>query len=290
MTTRLTQHARTKLVEVGSALDIDRELAVGNGGEVFATPLDERAENAERECEGSPGGEGQQRWTGQGFGPRQGEDAQFGSVSLSDHYLAGKAATLERYDAQFSKTAAGIWVVAPSNPLGADGPTFHLAVFLPDNADVKPQSFGWAFHKLGDFPKFVGPRHTNFPNHDICAQGVDDGAWKPTDGVRPLLNLYSTWLLRHCYLAETGRWPGRQWGSTALYRRTEFHSDEWCGCGAVLRYRDCHMAADLQLSEDEAKAQHLQITGSPYIARNPPKAVKAFARSNWRTVPLHPFI
>ena len=184
----------------------------------------------------------------------------------------------------------GLWVVAPSNPLGADGPRFTLAVFLPVNPDVTPTNCAWAFSKLGQFPKFIGPRHTNFPNHDICAQGTDDAAWVPSEGVRPLLNLHSTWLLRHCYLAEFGRWPGRQWGATALYRRTEFHPDEWCGCGVTARYRNCHMEADLCLSEENARAEHLRIMGMEYVLRWPPRAVKVFARSAWQKVPLHPFL
>lgn len=280
-------------MQVGEALDIDRELAVGDGGEVFINPLDERAEHAERECKGTARGARPQRRAGQGAGPRQeagqSKAARFGSQSLADHYLEGAAATLERYDAKFYRTEVGIWVVTPSSPLGVGGPSFTLAAFLPSDRNIRPSSFGWAFSKLGPFPKPVGPRHTNFPAHDICAQGSDDAAWLPEDGVRPLLNLYSTWLLRHCFLAETGRWPGRQWGATALYRRTEFHPEEWCGCGASKRYRHCHMEVDLNLSEEEAQSEHLRIMGMKYGPRNPPKAVKTFARSNWQKVPIHPF-
>lgn len=294
MATRLTPQARSKLIEVGDALDIDQQLAVGTGGEVFVNPLEERADDAERKCKGPTGRQGQQRWAGQGSGSRQetgqSEAARFGSRSLSDHYLAGEAASVELYDAKFHRTAAGIWVVAPSNPLGADGPTFNLAVFLPENPEIRPRSFGWAFSKLGPFPKFVGPRHTNFPHHDICAQGADDDAWVPSDGVRPLLNLYSSWLFRHCYLLEVGRWPGRQWGASALYRRTEFHPDEWCGCGESKRYRDCHLKSDTSLSDEDAAAEHVKIMGSEYGPRNPPKAVKAFARSAWKKPPLHPLV
>jgi hypothetical protein len=158
MAMRLTQQARRKLIEVGDALDIDQQLAVGDGGEVFVNPLEERADHAEREREGPAGGQGPQRRPGPGEGPRQeagpGEAARLGGQSLAEHYLAGEADVRERYDAKFYKTSVGLWVVSPSNPLGIGGPQFHLAVFLPDRLDQRVAA--WAASKLGDFPKFVG--------------------------------------------------------------------------------------------------------------------------------------
>lgn len=287
MTTRLTPQTRKKLIEVGEALDIDEQLAVGFGGEVFANSLEERADHAKRECEGPPGREGSQRWAGQGAGPRQEtgprEASRFGSGSLGEHYRLSQDAVIQRYNAEFIAAGAGLWVIAPSSPLGADGPQFHLAVALPYAKAKKPAA--WAFSKLGSFPKLVGPRHTNFPDHSICAYGPNDGAWDPSDGIRPLLNLYSTWLFRHLYLAEKKVWPGRQWGASALYRRTEFHPEEWCGCGRSNRYKDCCMTADLLVPDDLARTQHFEALGSHYSARKPPKEIMYFARSNWNKIP-----
>jgi hypothetical protein len=287
MTLRLAPHARSKLIEVGDALDIDEQLAVGHGGEVFVNSHDESEDHAERECEGPAGGQGPQRRPGQCLRARQEAGscapARFRGGSLAEHYLLGEADVRERYDANFTISGNGLWVVSPSSPLGEDGPQFHLAVAFPFSIQMQPK--GWAFGKLGQFPKAVGPRHTNFPDQSICAQGSDDGAWYPSEGVRPLLNLYSTWLLRQLYLAEVGRWPGRQWGPSPLYRRTEFHRDEWCGCGKLARYRECCHAADLNVSDEEARQEHIRVTGGEYRQRRVPKEVMNFARSGWKKVP-----
>lgn len=293
MAKKLTPHVRQRLIEVGEALDIDKQLAVGFGGEVSIHEEYERSEDAERECEGPAGGQGSQRRSGQSQGPRQagpGASPRLRGDSLEAHYLSGKAEVLERYQADFTFTQFGLWVVAPSSPLGCDGPQFQLAVFLPTRAGAKPTAWGWALHRLGKFPKFVGPRHTNFPFHDICAQGPECEAWGLDDGVRPLLNLYSTWLLRHCFLNECSRWPGRQWGATALYRRTEFLPEEWCGCGQTARYGECCMEADRRMTNKDAETEHLRIMKAPYGPRVPPRAVKAFARSGFVRVPEHPFV
>jgi hypothetical protein len=283
----LSPQLRSVLEEIGQALDIDRQLAVGDAGEVFINPHEERAEHAERECKGAAGGQGAQRRAGERLWARQAAGScappWFRGGSLAEHYLLAENEVRERYDANLMISGNGLWVVAPSCPLGADGPQFHLAVAFPFSIGLQPK--GWAFSKLGQFPKAVGPRHTNFPDHSICAQGADDGAWYPSDGVRPLLNLYSTWLFRQIYLAEFRRWPGRQWGPSALYRRSEFHQDEWCGCGKKARYGKCCQQADLEISDDEARQEHIRISGGEYRQRRVPKEIMNFARSDWKKVP-----
>ena len=286
MTKRLAPHVLKKLLEVGEALDIGRQLAVGHGGEVFVNE-EESAQNAKRECEGPAGGQGSQRGSGERLRTRQeaapGSPARLRGKSLAEHYLLEEGEVSDRYGGRFLPSRNGLWVVAPSSPLGPDGPQFHLAVYLPFVLGRRPQ--GWAFSKLGQFPKVVGPRHTNFPDHSICAQGDNDGAWYPPDGLIALLNLYSTWLFRHLYLAEVGRWPGLQWGASALYRRTEFHPEDWCGCGKAARYRDCCQASDLEVPEEEAREEHVRLTGGPYVERRVPAAIMTFARSGWKKVP-----
>lgn len=287
MTTRLAPHVRSKLVEVGDGLDNDAQLAVGNAGEVFLNRVEESSEHAERECEGPPRGQGPQRGFGQRLWSRQaagsGASARLGGGHLAEHYLVGESEVRERYDASFIASGNGLWVVAPIMPLGAGGPQFHLAIAFAFLIGLPPK--GWAFSKLGQFPKAVGPRHTNFPDHSICAQGADDGAWYPSDGIRPLLNLYSTWVLRQLYLAEFERWPGRQWGPSALYRRTEFQPQEWCGCGKATRYGECCYRSDLGVSEEEARQEHIRVTGGEYRQRRVPSVVMNFARSGWKKVP-----
>jgi hypothetical protein len=143
----------------------------------------------------------------------------------------------------------------------------------------------WAFWKLGDFPKFIGPRHTNFPDASICAFVPDAATWNQSDGLVALVDLYSTWVFRHLYLQHFGRWPGPQHGPTALYRRTEFSPDEWCGCSSGKRYGDCHEAADRILPEDEAAAEHRRVMGSDYRDRKPPRSISKFVRSRFKKVP-----
>ncbi len=286
MTKRLAPPVLKALLEVGDELDIGRLLAVGIGGEVFVNEQ-ESEYDAEREREGSAGGQGPQRGSGECLRARQETaprpPARLRGGSLAEHYLLEEREVSDRYGGRFVLSKNGLWVVAPSSPLGSDGPQFHLVVFLPFKWGHRPQ--GWAFSKLGRFPRLVGPRHTNFPDHSICAQGLDDGAWYPPDGIVALLNLYSTWLFRHLYFAETGRWPGRQWGPSALYRRTEFVSGEWCGCGQTARYQDCCQAADLAVPKERGELDHLQLTGLPYVERRAPPAVMNFARSGWKKVP-----
>lgn len=293
MTKQLAPHVRQRLIRVGDALDIDKQLAVLMDGKVSLLEDDERSDNAERKCKGSAGRQGSQRRPGQGQGPQQGgpcADPWFGRNRLEAHYLSGIEKARERYSVEVTSTEYGLWVVAPSYPLGAEGPEFWLAIFLPTGGKPMPPAWGWAVSRLGQFPKFVGPRHTNFPFHDICAQGAAFEAWKPQDGIRPLLNLYSTWLFRHCYFAEVGRWPGRQWGATAIYRLAEFHPDEWCGCGSGKRYRDCHLGLDKEMSKEDAELEHLKEFGAIDLRRNPPVSVKAFARGRWKKPPPHPLI
>lgn len=197
--------------------------------------------------------------------------------------MAGLNELRDAYPSLVFRLKNGLWLVVRSKPLGPDGPQVIFLVAVPFVTVLTPRA--WALWRAGTCPAFVGPRHTNFPDASICAFGVDDGAWKPDDGIVRLIDLYSSWVVRHLYFMHFGRWPGRQHGLSALYRRTEFHPDEWCGCGAKARYRSCHQNADALLSDDEARAAHIEIMGSDYCERSPPASVREFVKSSWRKLP-----
>ena len=56
-----------------------------------------------------------------------------------------------------------------------------------------------------------------------------------------LVHLYTVWALRHLYLEEFKRWPGRQFSAHPFYSLAEFKDDEFCGCDAEppQRYGEC---------------------------------------------------
>lgn len=283
MKTRVADTQLQNLSELGQAIDIDRQLTVFDGGEVgIVEDLDEKVTDDERQgARGSATGS----WQGTEAGSRRapGEAARFGGLDQQVVQLAGLEDLWASYPTVIKEGDHGLWIVVTSKPLGTDGPQVTFVLGYPYSPKVDPRA--WAFWKVGDFPKFIGPRHTNFPDASICAYGPDDGAWSRTDGVVALVDLYSTWVVRQLYLQHFGRWPGKQHGATALYRRTEFRSDEWCGCGSGARYGECHEELDRALSDAEACAEHVKTMGSEYGPRKPPKSVMKFVRSGFTKIP-----
>lgn len=256
-------------------------MVVGAGRVVLSDDLERMEKNDE-----SQGTRGSAAGSRQGSaGPRRaaGEAARLGGLDEQVVRLAGLEDLWKAYPTSIMEGDHGLWITVTSKPLGNDGPQAIFVVACPHGAKYEPRA--WAFWKLGDFPKFIGPRHTNFPDASICAFGPQDGAWERSDGLVPLIDLYSTWVARQLYLQHFERWPGRQHGASALYRRTEFRPEEWCGCGSDLRYANCHQPADESLSDDDAAEEHRRIFGSDYGPRSVPKSVKKFVRSAFRKVP-----
>lgn len=282
MKIRLADSLLQKLSELGQAIDIDRQAIVFDGGEVGIIG-NEQKEN-ESESEGTRGSSaGSREWAEAGSWRAAGEASRIGRIDEQAAGVEGLDNLSSAYPAIIKFSNDGLWIIVMSKPLGRGGPQVTFVVAYPYLAKVEPRA--WGFWKLGEFPKFIGPRHTNFPDASICAFGPDDGAWKRADGVVALLDLYSTWVIRQLYFQHFDRWPGRQHGASALYRRTEFSSEEWCGCGSGLRYGQCHEVSDKLLSEDEAREQHRQKLGSDYGPRKPPKSVIKFIRSGWSKIP-----
>jgi len=283
MKIRLTDHLVQHLSKLGQAIDIDRQFQVFDGG-IVGIVNDQNEKENENEREGTrgsatgsrQGSEGSRRTAGEAWARLRLLDPQVVQLArLEDLWTA--------YPTDFIEGDHGLWIIVRSRPLGHDGPQVTFVLGYPYSTEIEPRA--WAFWKLGDFPKFVGPRHCNFPDASICAYGPNDDAWERADGLVPLIDLYSTWIVRQLYLQHFGRWPGRQHGTTALYRRTEFFAGEWCGCGSGRRYGECHLTADNLLSDRDARADHRKVMGSEYGPRKPPKSIMQFARSGFKKVP-----
>lgn len=283
---RLTEAQLAHLRTVGEALDNDVFPHVFRDGFVaLPAPKDAPSmeqENVERQrARGSA--TGSRTWAEAGSRGTSGETASVRSGPEQAVQVPLLEELYSSYPTQFIESDHGLWIIVTSYPLGRDGPQVTFVLAYPGSEKVPPRA--WAFWKLGDFPKFIGPRHTNFPDASICAFGPDDGTWSRADGLVALVDLYSTWSLRHLYLQHFGRWPGQQYGLTALYRRTEFSSMEWCGCGSGKRYGECHQAEDQALSDEEVRHEHRRILGADYCVRKPPKSVMRFIRSGFKNVP-----
>lgn len=283
MKNRLPDNLQQKLFQLGQAIDVDQQAVVFDGGEVgIIESLPEKGNRDEGQAtRGSAAGS----WQGTVSGARgsSSEAARLGVVDQPEVRVAGLSSLRAAYPTITKDVEFGVWIIVTSSPLGHGGPHVTFAIAYPDKPEIPPK--GWAFWKLGAFPKFLGPRHTNFPDASICAFSADDGAWGRDDGPLALVDFYSTWTIRQLYLRHFGHWPGRQYGSSALYRRAEFVGGEWCGCGSGARYRDCHEAADKLIPEVEAREEHRRLFRLEYGPRQPPKSVMRFARSNWSKVP-----
>lgn len=281
MKIRLADHLLQYLSELGQAFDIGRTPIAFDGGRVGFLELNtketESEPSRERGCatgsrQGTAGGQGSANQ-----GPR------IGRAEIEALCVAGLDDLRSAYPTLVYRVEDGLWLVVRSKLLGPDGPQVIFVVAIPFITELAPRA--WGFWRAGTCPAFIGPRHTNFPDASICAFGTDDGAWTLDDGSVRLVDLYSSWVVRHLYFMHFGRWPGRQHGLSALYRRMEFHPDEWCGCGAHRRYKECHQAADALLSDADARAEHFRIMGSDYCERSPPPSVLKFVKSGWKRLP-----
>lgn len=282
MKIRLADNLLRNLSELGQAFDIGRSPAAFDGGRVgFLEPETEKESDDDSSGQRGPAAESRQGTAGRQGASDQG--SRFGRAELEALYLAGLDDLRSAYPTLVFRVENGLWLVVRSRPLGTDGPQVVFVVAVPFVTVLTPRA--WGFWRTGPCPAFIGPRHTNFPDASICAFGVDDGAWAFDDGLVRLIDLYSSWVVRHLYYMHFERWPGRQHGLSALYRRTEFHPDEWCGCGARARYRDCHQTADTMLNDEEARAEHIRVMGLDYCKRLPPACVTKFVRSSWKKPP-----
>jgi hypothetical protein len=143
-----------------------------------------------------------------------------------------------------------MWLLVESSILEDLDRTATFLVAVPYSAESFPRA--WGFWKFAHGPKWIGPRHTNFPDGSLCAFVPESGTWTPGDRLDLLLDLFTVWALRQLYLEEFNRWPGRQFSAHPFYSLAEFKADEICSCDKhdpPHLYGDCcrpeHLKSDL---------------------------------------------
>jgi hypothetical protein len=121
-----------------------------------------------------------------------------------------------------------MWLQVDSAVLDGIDRTATFLVAVPFGRDQFPRA--WGLWNLANGKRWIGNRHTNFPDGSICAFVPESGTWRQGDQLDALLDLFSVWALRHLYLEEFGRWPGRQYSPHPYYSLVEFKEDEFCSC------------------------------------------------------------
>lgn len=136
-----------------------------------------------------------------------------------------------------------VWLSGTISPIPNYAESFSLVVALPLDATLPARA--WAWWSCG---VAVGPRHVN-PDGSICAYEPGDAAqqwgdWQRGSSLVAFLDFVAVWLVRQCYWRDLGRWPGPQMLHTMLERLEWNGMEEFCGCGARVRYAACHAARD----------------------------------------------
>lgn len=113
------------------------------------------------------------------------------------------------------------------------------AAFLVGVSTAKRAVRSWGFWQLSVGTRWIGPRHTNFPDGSICAYDIRDFTWVFGQSLVTLLDFYSVWALRQLHLEIVGRWPGPQVATLPYEVALEVSDTELCPCGSERRYADC---------------------------------------------------
>lgn len=272
-----------KLAMLGQAIDVGHLTEVFDGGRVEVLELNGKEVNDNEQRQRTGGPATGTRQGSQGAWRASGESGTVGIGSEEVVQLAELDSLRQAYPSQIIQGDYGLWVIVKAKPLGDDGPQVTFVIALPHDRRIDVKS--WGFWKLGEFPKPIGPRHTNFPDQSICAFVPDDQTWTRDMGILALVDLYSTWVIRQLFFQNFGRWPGDQIGASALYRRLEFSNDEWCGCGSGEKYGECHAKSDRSMTDAEAEAEHLSVFKLPYVRRKVPISIQRFVRSGFAKIP-----
>jgi hypothetical protein len=148
----------------------------------------------------------------------------------------------------------------------------RAAIFLVGLSTENKIVRGWGFWRESAVScRWIGPRHTNFPDGSICAFVPAEGTWVFGDPIVELVDLYTVWAARHLHFEIFGRWPGAQDSFHPYERLLEFHEDEYCSCGSEARYGQCCRDSDLARNRiSDAIAFSLKLeTGK----REPPREI-----------------
>lgn len=273
------------LRELGKQIHASRQPLAFDGGFVGFNEELESEVNANAETHPGRGSQAQSRkgWRKPRRSRSSGQAKPFSARAVEDAYGAGFRFLAQHYKALSFEEEAGLWVAVRTRPLGRSGPQAHLLIGLPVSHSAFPKA--WAFSQIGPNARLFPLKHTNFPDASICAFTKESGAWAFHDGILPLVDHYSLWVLKSWHRSVVGWWPGPQVGACALYRRKEFVANEWCGCESGKLYGDCHQFLDNQMPESKARGQFKRMFGVDYENRCAPQSVLEAARSKWKLMP-----
>jgi hypothetical protein len=282
----MDDQVRWVLREIGAQLDQNRFPTVHNGGvvvpsspPVVAPPLGTEMANAT--C----------RPNGPATGPRQGSASWQRTTGRPRPARRTTSATRRRYRAAYETQLtdvgaaypetevwfedAGMWLLTNSAVLNGLGKKATFLVAIPFDPQLRVTSWGFWTAAIG--VRWIGPRHTNWPDGDICAFTPSDGTWRPGGSLVKLLDLNTLWALRQLHLEELGRWPGYHSAPHPHERLTELQDDEFCGCEKSHRlYHDCCKTADLAADRAQIAIDFCRryLRNGP---RCPPHAIVSFA-------------
>lgn len=276
----------SRLAALGQALDSLQTLSVFSGG-LVGFP-DETESEVIKYVAGKEGRSAARPRPGQRAAQRTwrrtpGEADAFRSGPLEEAFGAGFRILAQHYEALAFEDPNGLWVAVTSNPLGHCGPQIHFLIMLPVKEAVRVRA--WAFHSIGSNAKFMPQKHTNFPDASICAFPPDKGFWCRSDGLLALVDHYTVWAVKSLHRKYLGSWPGHQVGPSAFYRRKEFKSGEFCGCGSGVRYGLCHQASDLLIDDVKGRRDFSAMYQCNYEDRSPPPQIVRAARTRWKWMP-----
>lgn len=282
---RISNTASNHLRELGVEIDAERQPFVFDGGVVGRNDGQKgKVHNAAQSCSrdrSSKGSRQRQRARAQSRPCR--EAKPFRSRAIETAHGAGFRLLVRHYEALSHEEKNGLWVAVKTRPFGYGGPKAYFAIALPSDPHISPR--GWAFNSIGPHATPFALKHTNFPDASICAFTRESGAWRFEDGLLSLVDHFVLWAVKSWHKEVFGSWPGRQIGVGSLYRRKEFVPYEWCGCDSGKRYRDCHLGADLLVSENYAQQEFRRIFHTNYSDRKCPSELLDAARSRWTSFP-----
>lgn len=280
----MDSQARQLLERIGEDLDLERYPRVKNGGfvvpssEILPTqPLgQEKGNDNARKARPAAGPRqrtsGWERPTRRAGSPDPTPPVRIGG--LAERYAAQLSAVSEAYtNVRSWEQRYGAWLACESAVLA--GLTRH-AKFVVAVPFTTHRVRAWGYWEGAIEPlRWIGPRHTNFPEGSICAFCPTDPHVPSADDLVGLLDIYTLWAFRQLHLEVLGTWPGQHVGMFASERLFEFRADEYCGCGSKqLRYKDCCHDGDRSGNRvPEAVDFALALAG-----RSPPYEVWSFVR------------
>jgi hypothetical protein len=234
-------------------------IAVGS-----STPIDESETHGKRQDLRRPESGSRQRLEGASGGQRQPRPADSASPVIRCSFvreLAVRAARADYPGLRFWREVggSGSWISAPVFPVGSEGPRAEIIIAIP--SDPTKRILSWGFWRAQQVVRWIGPKHTNYPEGSICAFPAKSGVWTEDMGLTAYLDRISEWTMRSLYLDIFGLWPGTQEGHDVHYRLCHTHPRECCTrCQGLVKYENC--CRDLDLSEWSPRSQERFIAGA----------------------------